>query len=137
MASPIDVITAFLRAFSLHDPDVIADMVSETFRNEHRSSLGSDCVGREEYRKRLPHFLNAFEDPRYEVDDLVSQRRDAVTDVVVQYRFLGHYQNTKIEIPGVMWFTVRGQHITKRVDTWDSLTFLEQTGSAPVADDDL
>jgi hypothetical protein len=136
MANPIDVATAFLRAFTSHDPDAIAEMVSENFRNEHHSSLGSDCVGRDEYRKRLPHFLNSFEDRSYEVDDIVSQRRDAVTDVVVRYRFRGRYEGTDIEIPGVMWFTVRGPHITKRVDTWDSLTFLEQTGRAPAATDD-
>jgi len=34
----------------------------------------------------------------------------------------------QIEIPGVMWFSVRDDLITKRIDTWDSLTFLKQTG---------
>ena len=27
-----------------------------------------------------------------------------------------------------MWFSVRDDLITKRIDTWDSLTFLKQTG---------
>jgi SnoaL-like domain len=128
MPSPIDVTTAFLRAFTSNDPDAIADMVAEGFRNEHHSALGSDCVGRDEYRRRLPHFLESFSDRHYQIDDLVEYRRDAVTDVVIRYRFVASYGELPIEIPGVMWFTVRGPLITRRVDTWDSLTFLQQTG---------
>lgn len=128
MANPVDVATSFLRALAGNDPDAIAALVSEGFRNEHNSALGSDCVGREEYRKRLPHFLDSFQDRSYEIDDLVSQRRDAVTDVVVRYRFRGIYSGADVEIPGVMWLTVRGPVVTRRVDTFDSLTFLRQTG---------
>lgn len=128
MANPVDVATSFLRALSGNDPDAIAALVSEGFRNEHHSALGSDCAGRDEYRRRLPHFLNAFRDRSYEVDDVVSQRRDAVTDVVVKYRFLAEYRDASVEIPGVMWLTVRGPLVTRRVDTFDSLTFLRQTG---------
>ncbi|MGB3735852.1 MAG: nuclear transport factor 2 family protein [Ilumatobacter sp.] len=128
MANPVDVATSFLRALAGNDPDAIAELVAEGFRNEHQSALGSDCVGRDEYRRRLPHFLDAFQDRSYEVDDLVAQRRDAVTDVVVRYRFHAQYGDATVEIPGVMWLTVRGQLLTRRVDTFDSLTFLEQTG---------
>ena len=130
MSSPVDVATSFLGAMSGNDPDAIAAMVSPNFRNEHHSSLGSDCVGRDEYRRRLPHFLDSFVDRSYEVDDLVAQRRDAVTDVVIRYRFSAEYEGTHIEIPGVMWLTVRGPLVTRRVDTFDSLTFLQQTGQA-------
>lgn len=128
MANPVDVATSFLRALAGNDPDAIAALVAESFRNEHNSALGSDCVGREEYRKRLPHFLDSFQDRSYEIDDIVSQRRDAVTDVVIRYRFRGLYAGADVEIPGVMWLTVRGPVVTRRVDTFDSLTFLRQTG---------
>jgi hypothetical protein len=128
MANPVDVATSFLRALAGSDPDAIAELVADGFRNEHHSALGSDCVGRDEYRRRLPHFLDAFQDRSYSVDDLVAQRRDAVTDVVVRYRFCAIYGGSEIEIPGVMWLTVRGPAITRRVDTFDSLTFLQQTG---------
>jgi len=60
-------------------------------------------------------------------DDIVEQQRPSVTDVVVRYRFTATYEGTAFEIPGVMWFSVRDDVITKRVDTWDSLTFLRQT----------
>ena len=130
MANPVDVATSFLRALSGNDPNAIADLVAEGFRNEHQSALGSACVGREEYRRRLPHFLGSFQDRSYEIDDLVAQRRDAVTDVVVRYRFRAQYGDAPIEIPGVMWLTVRGPFVTRRVDTFDSLTFLQQTGQA-------
>lgn len=128
MANPVDVATSFLRAMSGNDPDAIAALVSDGFRNEHQSALGSDCVGRDEYRRRLPHFLDAFSDRSYEVDDVVAQRRDAVTDVVIKYRFRAHYGDAPVEMPGVMWLTVRGPLVTRRVDTFDSLTFLRQTG---------
>jgi ketosteroid isomerase-like protein len=127
MSSPIDVVTGFLRSFTRNDPDYIASFVAEGFRNVHESALGSGCVGREEYRRRLPHFLAAFSDRAYSIDDIVEQQRPSVTDVVVRYRFGATYEGTAFEIPGVMWFSVRDDVITKRVDTWDSLTFLRQT----------
>ncbi len=134
MANPIDVATSYLHALAGNDPEAIAELVSDSFRNENQSALGSDCVGREEYRRRLPHFLGAFQDRSYEIADLVEQRRDAVTDVVVRYRFRARYGDADVEIPGVMWLTVRGPFVTRRVDTFDSLTFLQQTGQAEVQD---
>lgn len=123
----IDVVTSYLRAFSGNDPDAIAAHVADGFRTEHHSALGSDCAGRDEYRRRLPHFLGAFTDRSYSIDDVVSQRREAVTDVVVRYQFEAEYEAHRIKIPGTMWFSVRDGAITRRVDTWDSLTFLQQT----------
>ncbi|MFK7916728.1 MAG: nuclear transport factor 2 family protein [Ilumatobacter sp.] len=134
MANPVDVATAFLRSLSGNDADAVAELVADGFRNEHQSALGSDCVGREEYRRRLPHFLEAFSDRIYEIDDILSQRRDAVTDVAVRYRFTAIYEDASIEIPGVMWLTVRGPVITRRVDTFDSLTFLRQTSKSDEPD---
>lgn len=129
MDSAVDVVTAYLGAFSGNDPDAIAAYVAEGFHNEHLSALGAGCVGREEYRRRLPHFLSTFQDRSYSIDDIVEQQREAVTEVVVRYRFEGTWENgSRVEIPGVMWFSVRHGLITRRIDTWDSLTFLQQTG---------
>ena len=127
----IDVVTSYLRSFSGNDPDAIAGHVADGFRNEHQSTLGSDCIGREEYRRRVPHFLGAFADRSYVVDDIVTVPREAVTDVVVRYRFEADYGPHRISIPGMMWFSVHDGLITRRVDTWDSLTFLQQTDQAP------
>lgn len=136
MTSPADVATGYLRAFTGNDPDAIAGFVAEGFRNEHNSELGSSCVGRDEYRRRLPHFLEAFTDRAYCVDDIVERERDSETDVVVKYRFSATHAESgeRIEIPGVMWFGIRDREITRRSDTWDSLTFLRQTGT-PVPDE--
>ncbi len=130
MANPVEVATAYMRSLSGNDPDAIAELVAEGFCNENHSELGSDCVGRAEYRRRLPHFLDAFQDRSYAIDDIVDKRRDAVTDVVVKYRFRAVYGDSQVEIPGVMWLTVRGPVVTRRVDTFDSLSFLRQTGQA-------
>lgn len=133
MTPATDLATGYLGAFTGNDPDAIAAFVSEGFRNEHLSELGSGCVGRDEYRRRIPHFLEAFSDRMYSIDDLVEQRRDAETDVVVRYRFTAVHDESgrHIEIPGVMWFTVSDGEIVRRTDTWDSLTFLDQIGQRP------
>ncbi len=128
MSSAIAAVSGYLGAFTRNDPDAIAAYVSDGFRNEHLSELGSSCVGRVEYRRRLPHFLAAFADRRYSIVDVIEQHRDSCTEVAVRYRFEANYESTQIEIPGVMWFSVRDDLITKRIDTWDSLTFLKQTG---------
>ena len=129
--SAVDVVTSYLRSFSGNDPDLIASHVAEGFRNEHQSALGSDCVSREEYHRRLPHFLGSFEDRQYSVVDMIGQERESVTDVVVRYRFDARYGSFDVSIPGTMWFSVRDGRITRRVDTWDSLTFLQQTEQTP------
>lgn len=130
MATAVEVVTGFMREFSRNDPDAIAAMVAENFHNQYLSSLGSDCVGRDEYRRRLPHFLEAFSDRQYEIEDIVAEHREAATDVVVKYRFIAVYRGAQIEMPGIVWFAVHNNEITRRVDSWDSLTFLRQTGEA-------
>lgn len=52
-------------------------------------------------------------------------------DVVVRYRFAATYEDTPIDVPGVMWFDVVDGLIARRTDLWDSLTFLRQTGTSP------
>jgi hypothetical protein len=136
MSTAIEVVTGYLRALSGSDPDDIASFVSDSFRNEHLSELGSGCTGRVEYRRRLPNFLASFGDRSYEVEDIVEQVRESSTDVVVRYRLRANYADgpiadAPIEIPGVMWFSVHDDQISKRVDVWDSLTFLQQTGQVP------
>lgn len=126
--SAVSVVSSYLGAFTRNDPDAIAQYVSESFRNEHLSELGSGCVSQAEYRRRLPHFLSAFTDRHYSIVDVIEQPRDSCTELAVRYRFDATYEGRPIQIPGVMWFSVRDERITKRIDTWDSLTFLRQTG---------
>ena len=53
--------------------------------------------------------------------------------VAVRYRFRADVDGHRIDIPGVMWFGVRDGLITRRIDTWDSLTFFRQTDQEPPA----
>jgi ketosteroid isomerase-like protein len=130
MSASVEVVSSYLEAFSRGEPDAIAAHVSDGFRNEHLSELGAGCVGRTEYRNRLPHFLEAFADRAYSIVEVVEQPRESVVDVVVRYRFTARFEGNAIDIPGMMLFSVRGREITRRVDCWDSLTFLGQTGQA-------
>ncbi|BAN01523.1 ester cyclase [Ilumatobacter coccineus] len=135
MYTPINVATGYLEAFTRSDPDEIAGFVAEGFRNEHMSELGSGCCGREEYRRRLPHFMATFTDRKYSVQDIVEMKRQATTEVVVKYQFQATHADTdcRIEIPGTMWFSIADGQILQRTDTWDSLTFLRQIGADPTA----
>lgn len=123
--------SGYLCAFAAGDADAIAGCVTDDFINEHLSELGSGCVGREEYRRRLPGFLSTFAGARYSIVALATRAEraeDDISEVVVRYRFEATHDGTDIDIPGVMWFSVRDGSISKRTDLWDSLTFLRQTG---------
>lgn len=135
MLTPIDVATGYLGAFTGNDPDAVTAFVAESFRNEHMSELGSGCAGRDEYRRRLPHFMETFSDREYSIDDIIEMKRHATTEVVVKYRFsaLHAESDIRIEIPGTMWFGITDGLILRRTDTWDSLTFLRQIGADPTA----
>jgi ketosteroid isomerase-like protein len=129
MSSSADVVTGYLDAFSRGDPDEIAGFVAEGFHNEHFSSIASGCVGRDEYRRRLPGFLADFAGSTYVVNAVVEQANGSVTDVVARYDFRATYEGSPIDIPGMMWFTVEDGLISKRTDVWDSGTFFAQTAT--------
>ena len=126
--APVEIAQRYLDAFADADPDVISSLVTEDFVNEHLAELGSGCVGRAEYRRRLPDFLGTFVGARYTVVAIGALDLDG--QVVARYRFEAHYEGTPIDIPGVMWFEVRDGLVARRTDLWDSLTFLRQTGQA-------
>jgi len=125
----------YVAALGGTDPAHVAELVSEDFRNEHHAELGSGCVGREEYSRRLPGFFATFPNRRYEVTEtavgsLVGDARDG-SEVVVRYRFGADVESTRIDIPGVMWISVRDGLVARRLDCWDSLTYHRQTGTVP------
>ncbi len=123
-----ETVRRYMAAFATGDPDAVAGCVADDFVNEHLSELGSGCVGRTEYRRRLPDFLSTFAGARYEIVTVAEISTAGAGDVVVRYRFRATYEGTPIDIPGVMWFEVRDGLVARRTDLWDSLTFLRQTG---------
>ncbi len=147
--TPLEVALSYLTALGADDPDAVAAHVSGDFRNEHQSELGSGCDGRDAYRERLPGFMAMFPNRQYTVietapvastfnagDSGDAGDSDALNDagehvVAVRYRFGADVSGYRIDIPGVMWFGVRDQLVTRRVDTWDSLTFFRQTEQTP------
>jgi ketosteroid isomerase-like protein len=125
----------YVAALGGSDPTHVAELVAEDFRNEHHAELGSGCTGRDEYSKRLPGFFATFANRRYEVTEtaigsLVGDDRDG-SEVVVRYRFGADIEGTRIDIPGVMWISVRDGLVARRLDCWDSLTYHRQTGTVP------
>ncbi len=130
---------AYLAALGGADPAAVAALVSDDFVNEHIAELGSGCVGRSEYARRLPGFFEMFPNRRYTIEETAvgasldsSVRREhgpAAVEVIVRYRFGADVGDVRIDIPGVMWITVRDGTIVRRLDSWDSLTFHRQTGT--------
>ena len=142
IASSEAVARAYLAALGADDPEAIAALVADTFRNEHLSALGEGSTGRAAYRERLPAFLATFPERTYRIVDLAAVRRGSRTDVVVRYELhavhhdasgpdAGEPETTPgvpVQVPGIMWLTVADGLVTRRVDCWDALTFLRQTG---------
>jgi ketosteroid isomerase-like protein len=119
--TPVAVALAYLAAFDGGDP---GDHVTDDFVNEHTAALGSGCVGRDEYRRRLPGFLRDFAGIRYEPEDVVADG----DRVVVRYRMTASFGGKPIDIRGCMWFRIDGDRVAHRVDYWDALTFQQQAG---------
>lgn len=122
---PTAVALAYVASFASGDPDRIAAHVDEGFVNEHTAALGSGCVGRAEYRRRLPQFLADFQGLRYEVEDTVTE----ADRVVVAYRLTATHQGHPVDLRGIFRLRISDGLITHRVDYWDALTFLHQTGT--------
>lgn len=125
----------YLAALGGTDPMHVIELVSDDFRNEHHAELASGSVGRDEYASRLPGFFAMFPNRRYQVTEtsvgsLVGDARDG-HEVVVRYRFGADVDDTRIDIPGVMWISVRDGAVSRRLDCWDSLTYHRQTGTQP------
>ena len=125
-----DIVRTYLASFATGDPDAVVACVTVDFVNEHLSELGSGCEGRDEYRRRLHSFLSTFVGVRYTIAALAEASPPNGSDVVVRYRFHATYEATPIDIPGIMWFSIRDGLVARRTDLWDSLTFLRQTGQA-------
>ena len=123
---PAAVALSYVAAFASGDPDRIAAHVAADFVNEHTAALGSGCVGRDEYRRRLPSFLADFEGLRYEPEDVVV---DGDGDrVVVAYRMTARHAGRPIDLRGVFRLRIADGLVAHRVDYWDALTFLRQAG---------
>lgn len=120
------VAASYLASFAMGDPAAVAAHVSEGFSNVHTSALGSPSQGRTEYLERLGEFLTTFSGLTYEAVDIVVDGDRAAAAYVMRAEVDG----TPIEIQGVMRLTIRDGLIERRVDYFDSLTFLRQTGQA-------
>ena len=126
-----DVVLRYFAALSGADVDGVLACVADDFFNEHTSTFGSSCRGKDTYAGRLPGFLDQFEGLRYELVESVTEPATEGGDrVAVRYRMTATHDGHALDIPGVMLFDVGDGLIRRRTDFWDSQTFLRQTGAA-------
>jgi hypothetical protein len=122
---------AYLASFAEGDPDAIAALVTDGFVNDHASALGTGCVGRAEYARRLPGFLASMPGLRYEAGEpIVQGERVALPYVLHATGTTPAGDDVPVHVRGVMLLRFEGDLIAERLDVWDSLTFLRQTGRA-------
>jgi predicted ester cyclase len=122
--TPSEVCAAYLAAFASGDPDKVTALVTDEFVNEHTAALGSGCVGKEEYSRRVPGFLASMPGLRYDIEEIVADG----DRVMAAYTLHTHVNERDIAVRGVMRFRVEGQLIAHRTDYWDSLVFKQQAG---------
>ncbi len=120
------LVRSYFAALTAHDPDAVVALVTDDFVNEHTSALGTGCVGRDEYRSRLPGFFAGMPDLAYEVERVIVDGASAAAP----YRLTATSDGHDIDIRGVMVIELRDDAIAKRTDYWDALTFLRQAGQA-------
>lgn len=116
-------VRSYLASFDRRDPEEIAGHVSDDFVNEHTSGLGSGCLGRAAYRKRLPEFLAEMAGLHYQVEDLITDEDRTAAFYTMTATWQGE---TAIRIRGVQRLVVKDGLITHRTDYWDSAVFLGQ-----------
>lgn len=120
---------SYLGAFAAGDPDAIAAHVAEGFVNDHASALGAGCTGRDEYRRRLPGFLASLPGLRYDPGEpLVDGDRVAAPYTLHATGTTPAGDEVPVEIRGVMLLRFEGELVAERLDVWDALTYLRQTG---------
>ena len=98
--------------------------MSDGFSNVHTSALGLPSRGRADYLERLADFLVTFAGLTYEAEEILVEGDRVAAAYVMRARADGK----PFEIRGMMRLTVRDGLIERRVDYFDSLTFLRQTG---------
>ena len=123
---PRAVAASYLASFASGDPAAVAAHVSDGFSNVHTSALGLPSQGKAEYFSRLGDFLATFAGLTYEAEEIIVEGDRVAAAYVMRARADGK----PFEIRGVMRLTVRDGLIERRVDYFDSLTFLRQTGQA-------
>ena len=117
----------YLSALNEGDVDAIAECVTEDFFNEHTSSLGESCRGRDAYRARLPRFLSQFRDLNYEIEDIVLQDERAAVPYRMSCTWLDKSGSSHlVQIRGMFYLRVVGGRIAHRIDYWDSAEFRRQ-----------
>lgn len=115
---------AYLAALSSHNPDTVAALVTEDFKNIHTGALGKGCEGRETYRARLAGFFADFPDLHYTHEQIVEEG----SRVAITYLMTATSNGRPVRIQGAMFIEVRDGEIAFRTDYWDGATFMQQAG---------
>ena len=124
--TPAAVCVSYLTSFATGDPDAVTSHVTDDFVNDHAAALGSGCVGKDEYVRRVPKFLASMPQLRYDIEEVVADGER----VFIAYTLHTHVNERDVAVRGAMRFLVRDGLVANRTDYWDSLVFQRQAGLA-------
>ncbi len=124
MFTPSAICISYLTSFATADANKVAEHVTSNFINEHTSALGSGCIGKDEYLRRLPGFISSMPNLSYEIEQITAEG----AHVWAAYTLKAKINGRQIAIRGAMHFEVINGLIAKRVDYWDSEVFKQQAG---------
>ncbi|MEM8934817.1 MAG: nuclear transport factor 2 family protein [Pseudomonadota bacterium] len=125
-SSTSDLVRSYLSSFASGDPANVAAHVSDDFVNEHLGALAQGCVSKAVYAERLKGFLAGFEGLSYEILSVVADDEKGAARYIMRFR----QKEREIEVRGVMWFEFAGDLISKRIDCWDGLKYLQQVDAS-------
>ena len=125
------VVERYLDALNGHDASAAVACVARDFFNEHTSAIGTSVRGRDAYAARLPQFLAAFRDLRYEVEDWIVDGDRVAVPYTMTCTVAGEGADPRaVRIRGMFRFRVEDGVIVHRVDYWDGNEFERQVQAA-------
>ena len=114
--------------------DAVDEMISATFvQHDSQSPLGVRGIA--EYKQFVRHYLSAFPDCQFTVEDQIAEGSMVVTRWTVTGTHSGNLGNIpasgrRMSVTGISWSRVEDGKFVESWTSWDTLGMLQQLGVA-------
>ncbi len=123
------------QAWNKRRVEVVDEVISPSHALHDPHFYGSS-IGPAAYKSRISHFLAAFPDLRFTIEDMVTEK----DKVAVSWTFSGTHKgdfegiaptNKKISVEGITIHHLANGKIMDSYASWDALGLLQQLGAVP------